>query len=74
MPERHPVQANYRGKVYWGEWYVENAQVHLDCELGHSSCSVATGRSIQLPSEKAAQMLWKLARAADPKPPLFYWR
>jgi hypothetical protein len=73
MPERHPVQTTYRGQTYSGEWYVEDAQVRLLSAYGQASESVATGRFMQLPSEKAERMLWSLLRARDPKPPFYYW-
>jgi len=72
MPDHHRVTTVYRGKTYEGEWYVEDAQVRLESAYGRASASVATGRSIQLPSDKAELMLWRLLRAADPNPPFLY--
>lgn len=68
MPERHQVRTTYRGKVYEGEWYVEDALVHLDSAYGRASGSLVTGRSMRLPSETAERLLWRLLRDADPKP------
>ena len=73
MPERHPVQTNYRGQTYSGEWCVEDAQVHVVSAHGDAIEPLATGRLMQLPSEKAELMLWKLLRARDPSPPFYYW-
>lgn len=81
MSERHSVQTTYRGKVYSAEWYVEGSTVRLSSPLGDASSPIAgPGRILvpwqhmPLPSQIAAELLWRLARAADPKKPWFYWR
>jgi hypothetical protein len=75
MVQRHPFEITYRGQTYAGEWRVEDGQVHVTSRLGSVSAPVVTlmDRMIPLPSNRAKSMLWKLARANDPKRPFFYW-
>jgi hypothetical protein len=76
MAERHQIEIIYRGRSCMGEWYVEDGKLHVISSLGSKS-GPAVGRNpraLSLPSELAAQMLWDLARAADPKRPFFDWR
>jgi hypothetical protein len=76
MAERHQFEITYRGRCCTGEWYVEDGELHVISPLGSKSGPAVAmrGRSVSLPSELAAQMLWELARAADPKRPFFDWR
>ena len=75
MSERRPVEVKYRGQVVYGEWYVEGGSLHVASPLGALSGPVArVGYIIAPPSELAKELLWKIARKADPKRPLFYWR
>ncbi len=75
MPDRHQIETTYRGQRCVGEWYIEDAVLHVTSSLGSRSGPVATGgKFVSLPSELAQQMLWDLARANDPKRPFFYWR
>lgn len=76
MVQRYPFEITYRGQIHTGEWRVEDGQVHVTSRLGSISAPVVTpfGRIVSLPSDRAKGLLWKLARANDPKRPFWYWR
>jgi hypothetical protein len=75
MTERRSIQITYRRQTYSGQWWIEGNLLHVTSSIGSKSGpSVKVGRALSVPSELAAQMLWDLARANDPKRPLFYWR
>jgi hypothetical protein len=75
MAERHLVETTYRGKRCSGQWWMEDAQLYVENEFGALS-GPALGwnpRSVVLPSETAAKLLWKLLRKQDPNRPFFDW-
>lgn len=75
MPELRLVEVKYRGQTVRGEWYVGGGSIHVTSNLGNLSGVVARpGTVIASPSQIAEQLLWKIARKADPKRPFFFWR
>jgi hypothetical protein len=75
VAERHAVETIYRGRRVAGEWFVEDGRVHVTSDLGNESVSLGgNGRSTILPSETAERLLWQMARKADPKRSIFFWR
>lgn len=71
MSERHDIETTYRGKRIVGQWYIEGGQLHVVSPLGRKSGPLVVGHS--LPSELAVNLLWEIARKADPRRRLFYW-
>jgi hypothetical protein len=74
MTQRHPIEIIYRGERLAGEWYVENGSLHVTSVHGRmSGAATGCGSVIASPSVMAKGMLWKLARAADPKRSFWDW-
>jgi hypothetical protein len=79
MVERHRVETTYRGRTYFGEWWLDEERlVRLESAYGSRSQPLYSGWALgappTLPSQIAQQMLWDLLRERDRNRPFFYRR